>query len=142
MEAVHCDKTSEQELGYNCVAHAADPGNTERWWQPVPGPPHTYWPPGVPDDSLHPDTFEAAFSSLGYQPCPDGSLESGWEKVAIFVGDGGLFSHVARQLENGLWTSKLGPFEDISHPLYELEGPEPAYGTVDRFMRRERARTP
>lgn len=50
-------------------------------------------------------------------------------------------SHVARQLPDGRWTSKLGPDEDIEHnDLHALEGDVGVYplcyGVVIRFMRR------
>ncbi|MCY7407984.1 MAG: hypothetical protein LH631_11575, partial [Alkalinema sp. CAN_BIN05] len=41
--------------------------------------------------------------------------------------------HVARQLPNGLWTSKLGRLEDIEHELDGLSGD--LYGTVQKFMK-------
>jgi hypothetical protein len=50
-----------------------------------------------------------------YQVCSDGGLEPGVEKVAIYVDDFGIPQHVARQLPDGTWTSKLGKGEDIGH---------------------------
>ena len=42
---------------------------------------------------------------------------------------------MARQLENGQWTSKLGNDIDITHPTVEaLEDGE--YGTAVQYMRR------
>ena len=82
------------------------------------------------------DAFLAGFSALGYEPCADGILEDGFEKVAIYQ----LLSqvtHMARQLSTGRWTSKIGDFEDIEHSNpSELEGDE--YGTVVQYMRRSR----
>ena len=45
--------------------------------------------------------------------------------------------HVARQLESGLWTSKLGLSVDISHSLHDLEGD--TYGEVAALLCRARA---
>jgi len=42
-------------------------------------------------------------------------LKPGIEKVAIYVTDDGSPEHVARQLESGDWTSKIGSREDIRH---------------------------
>ena len=65
------------------------------------------------------------------------------EKLAIY-GDEHGFTHVARQLENGRWTSKLGEQWDIEHELEAVAGQESAwpayrYGSVVAFMSRPRA---
>jgi hypothetical protein len=57
----------------------------------------------------------------------DDSLESQYEKVALFAKDGRV-THAARQLPSGRWTSKLGSDVDIEHELYAIEGE--VYGTV------------
>jgi hypothetical protein len=45
--------------------------------------------------------------------------------------------HLAKQLDSGGWTSKLGKDEDIWHDNLEaLEGP--AYGTVGKIFRKPR----
>ena len=78
--------------------------------------------------------FIAAFGSLNYEPCPDGALENGYEKVAIYQSPPGV-QHMTRQLPNGRWTSKLGRGEDIEHATTtELEGS--LYGMVVQYMRR------
>jgi hypothetical protein len=75
------------------------------------------------------------FKTVGdYVPCDHGELEAGFEKIAIYVGADSEVKHAARQLPSGLWTSKLGDFEDIEHPLFVLEGG--AYGWVKRFLKR------
>ena len=79
--------------------------------------------------------FVTAFSTLGYEPCADGKLEEGFEKVAVYQLPTGV-QHMARQLQTGRWTSKLGQLQDIEHDTpTELEGEE--YGTVVQYMRRE-----
>jgi hypothetical protein len=42
-------------------------------------------------------------------------LQANIEKIAIYVNQLGVPSHAARQLPNGLWTSKLGSNVDIEH---------------------------
>ncbi len=79
--------------------------------------------------------FVQAFATAGFVPCPDGSLETGWEKAAIFATDEGP-THAARQLDTGHWTSKLGPDDDIEHTLLGLVSL--TYGTVVQFLRRPR----
>jgi hypothetical protein len=126
--------TSPQTNHYNCIAWAA--GETFRRWWPVVNDWGWYWPPDIPRvDTV--DAFVAAFAGLGYAPCDDSVLEAGYEKVALYVDLGGTPTHMARQLESGRWTSKLGRQEDIEHDtLSVLEGP--AYGRVALYLRRAR----
>ena len=91
-----------------------------------------FWPAGVPR-RLTIEAFVEAYALLGYAKCGDGSLEPGFEKIAIY--SKGLPTHAARQLSDGRWTSKLGQSEDISHDAVEtVEGP--LYGTVEVYMKR------
>jgi hypothetical protein len=76
----------------------------------------------------------AAFASLGYQSCSHGLLEPSVEKIALFADGAGTPTHAARQLSSGMWTSKLGQSEDISHVINGLDGP--VYGAVAAFMAR------
>ncbi len=120
--------TSEATEAYNCVAWAA--GGTSGWWEPAD---ECFWPAAVPQV----DSFEAyvqVFTSLGYLTGATESLEEGFEKVALFKDEAGDFTHAARQLPSGKWTSKLGEFEDIEHELRDLEGDE--YGTVALILKR------
>lgn len=105
--------TSPASWEYNCIAWAA--GVTDAWWWPVPG---RFWPSEVPrEESLA--AFHAAFATLGYGPCLHAEREPGREKLVLYaVGD--TPTHAARQLTNGLWTSKLGPSLDIEHTTPEV----------------------
>ncbi|MDT7777668.1 MAG: hypothetical protein QOC99_180 [Acidobacteriota bacterium] len=124
---------------YNCIAHAArDP--KRKWW-PVPeGSTDAYWPTATRRRTAR--AFIRAFQTLGYEPCDNGELEAGYEKVAIYVSDKATPenpldspTHMARQLPCGKWTSKLGGKEDIVHDsLDSLAGKE--YGRVHSFMKR------
>ena len=77
--------------------------------------------------------FQAAFETIGYSITADGALEGGYEKVAFFA-VGTTPTHAARQLPSGLWSSKLGQLEDISHHLEGVESTK--YGSVAFYMRR------
>jgi hypothetical protein len=122
--------TSPLEIDYNCVAWAAD-DTTRCWW---PDARH-YWPPGLPkEDTL--DAMERGFELLGYTRCAEANFEPGFEKVAFFADADGRPKHAARQLPNGMWTSKLGGWEDIEHELHGLSGVH--YGRVARLMKRPR----
>ncbi|HJT77779.1 MAG TPA: hypothetical protein VJ739_11310 [Gemmataceae bacterium] len=120
--------TSAANPAYNCVAWAA--GDTEHWWQPG-----VFWPGEVGEDDQGPRALEQAFLSLGYEDCAlDPALEAGFEKVALY-GAGLFYTHAARQLPSGKWTSKLGGAEDIEHdtPADVAGG---VYGEVVQIMRR------
>jgi hypothetical protein len=123
--------TSPATTDYNCVAWAA--GETERWWEPG-----VHWP--VPAETYGPEVLELAFRSLGYEPCADGSPEPGFEKVALYAA-GAFYTHAARQLPSGKWTSKLGRLEDIEHDQAD-DVAGGVYGEVLRFMRRPLASPP
>jgi len=75
-----------------------------------------------------------AFRSLGYEECEDGALEEGCEKLAL-DGSAMTYTHAARQLSGGKWTSKLEQLEDITHTTTEaIEGGD--YGEVVQYMKR------
>jgi hypothetical protein len=122
--------TSAADRKYNCVAWAA--GDVQQWWWPDPGG-VGFWPPAA----LRLETVAALqqlFELLGYSAGSDEGLEAQVEKVAIFSTAQGSPTHMARQLANGRWTSKLGEREDIEHALRDLEGAE--YGVVVLIMKR------
>jgi len=123
--------TSEQTRLYNCIAFAA--GEIYRWWWPIIG---AYWPKQAPRQNTI-ESFIIAFGTLGYLICNDGTLESGFEKVAIYAKNG-VPKHMARQLPSGMWTSKCGILEDIEHETLEaLDGfDELGYGQVVKFLKR------
>lgn len=124
--------TSEPDDCYNCIAYAA--GENHRWWTYITGEGY-YWPEHASRTPAIASLVEV-FAGLGYEICPDVGAEDGYEKVALYrIGD--RWSHAARQLPNGMWSSKLGPDEDISHATPEsLAGA--SYGTVHCIMRRRK----
>lgn len=123
--------TSAETDEYNCIAWAY--GVVTQWfWPNVEG---GTWPPGIPNEATL-EAFVALFASIDYESCDDGSLESNYEKVAIYA-NAGAPTHAARQLESGLWTSKIGTLEDIEHQKPENVEDRP-YGHVVQFMRRPR----
>lgn len=114
-------------MGYNCIAWSA--GDTEPWWQPG-----NYWPVETLPDDHGIGALERAFKALGYEECPDGSLEPDFQKVALY-GGGFMYTHSARQLPDGKWTSKLGKAEDIDHDTPD-DVAGGLYGEVVEFMKR------
>jgi hypothetical protein len=124
--------TSPKSKSYNCIAHAL--GDESRWWWPDIANIEAFWPADVPRvETL--EAFRAAFATLGFAECTGADFEAGFERVAIFAIKGSP-THAARQLPDGLWTSKLGELEDIEHELHGLEGE--AYGGVALLMKRPR----
>lgn len=126
-------KSSEIDDGYNCIAFAVH--DTRQYWDPnIIGLRGYYWPPGVPrDDNMA--SWIKVFEIHAFRVCEHGELEPGLEKIAIYADENQVPTHVARQLNDGTWTSKLGPYEDIEHrSLRALESY--AYGNVAVFMKR------
>lgn len=129
-------QTSPKDDCYNCIAWAA--GDTDHHWWPTPVPTNgVYWPV-EPEETQ--EGFVRAFRTLGYEPCGDGQLEEGIEKLVLYVDPQGVPTHMARQLESGKWSSKMGILlEDIEHPTPdELCGP--AYGRIALFLARPKYR--
>jgi hypothetical protein len=128
LKGAHYDCTSPEDINYNCIAWAA--GEQDVWlW---PRSPDTHWPDGLPDEETL-SAFIALFRSYGYEVCESGELEEGIEKIAIFAHQGKP-THAARQLPDGLWTSKCGRSKDISHELRGVSGTH--YGEPKVYMSR------
>jgi hypothetical protein len=119
--------TSPAAVDYNCVAWAV--GDSGNWWQPG-----VFWPIASPEPEYGIDALEAAFRALGFEPCDDPGPEPGFEKVALYANNL-LYTHAARQLSGGKWTSKLGKAEDIEHDTPDVVSGG-LYGEVVAIMRR------
>ena len=118
--------TSEEDDAYNCVAWAA--GYNDGWWSHAEG---YQW---IGERGASVQSLILLFNTLGYAECDSDDLESDYEKVVLYAIDGN-WTHVARQLSNGRWTSKLGMYEDIEHANpADLSGD--LYGDVHCIMRR------
>jgi hypothetical protein len=140
LDDVCCTVTSKATTQYNCIAWAA--GDVlNNWWPDEMD--IGFWPARVSREETLP-AFVQAYETLGYKLCLDDSLQEGHEKVAIFgIGPEGSETptHAALQLKSGEWTSKLGPFEDISHKsVHDVRGP--VYGRVLCYMIRRRPTAP
>ena len=125
------NRTSLPTISYNCVAWAF--GDQTKWWEPDPFGMFS-WP--CPDRQYTIQSYEALAKSQGYNRCADHNLESGYEKIAIFA-LGQQPTHIARQLDTGKWTSKLGDLDDITHALQGVEGAR--YGKSVRIMKRPKS---
>ena len=119
---------------YNCIAYAA--GDARIYWWPL-GEARSgdvYWPDDAPNEETL-EAFEAAFASLGYEPCDSDEFEEEYEKIALYA-DQNVPTHATRQdPTTGNWVSKLGDHVDIWHQRVDsLEGE--LYGNVCRYMKR------
>jgi hypothetical protein len=84
--------------------------------------------------------FIQAYGTKGYSLCYNNSLEEGLEKIALFgkeINGIPTPTHAALQLASGVWTSKLGPFEDIEHPSVDAVN-GPVYGSIVCYLSRPR----
>jgi hypothetical protein len=128
--------TSPEDADYNCIAWAF--GRKDRWLWPdedVDGV--EVWPQNSKGDvSIR--TFIEAYKLQGYEVCDSDELETDMEKVALYAyPDTDECTHAARQLTDGMWTSKLGPSFDICHSSpYTIQGR--LYGMVVCILRRVR----
>lgn len=123
---------AQPSIQYNCIAYAV--GDVSEWWDYVEE--DHYWP----DYAARSDSIEIlveVFAGLGFEQCQDSSLESGYEKVALYE-DRGVFQHAALQTPTGRWRSKMG-----KGPVIEHRSPESLsdgmYGSPTIYMRRQRA---
>ena len=123
--------TSPLDVGYNCFAWAA--GDPENVWQPDPNAKYYVWFTDSRAETL--ENFIANYAAVGFTEKTDGSLEEGFEKIALYVDKNGIPQHAARQKGNGAWTSKLGILEDIEHTSLECLECE-TYGSVQVILRR------
>ena len=102
--------TSPRDSGYNCIAWAAQ--DLTRWWSHAVG---YYWPV---ERSPKIGSLIKVFEFLGYHQ--DLTLiETNVDKVALFAKNGN-WTHAARLLPSGKWTSKCGLFEDLEHDSLEI----------------------
>lgn len=127
--------TSQDTIDYNCIAWAVE--EDEEWWWPD-NQEQYYWPINVPREETI-NAFIKAFQTIGYEvdDSLNVNLENEFQKIAIYARKlDKKPTHVARQLNNGKWTSKLGQYEDIEHNKLEgLIGEK--YGEVTCIMKRK-----
>ncbi len=128
--------TSRYTRKYNCAAWVV--GHSDKpWWPRFCDQLYDKdyrWIKGAPEEDTV-EAFTKGFNILGYAICQSSDLEHGFEKVAIYAKNRRP-KHVALQLPDGKWTSKLGDDVDISHEIWALDGP--LYGRVEVVMRRRR----
>ena len=116
-------------IAYNCIAFAADV-KTEWWWPDKAG--IGKWPIAKREETV--ECFIEAYQTKNYEVCSTGDVEPGFEKIVIYALNGKP-THAAKQLPDGTWASKLGPWEDIEHKTTKAVE-EYVYGKAHQYMRR------
>lgn len=127
--------TSPCTRNYNCISWANECDNVWTW------PPifdeledDEYWPSILPNDTKI-ETFVKFFMHEGFSVCTEDESHQQNTIICLYEKDGEC-THAARKLPSGMWTSKLGPLNDIQHSTpHSLEGE--FYGKVFCYMKRE-----
>lgn len=142
-------KTSDYDETYNCVAWAfREEGNL---W---PYPFEPIWPVVLPEpvgENYELRAFQELFSERGWTADASNRLETGFDKIALFVRrDGEVIvpTHVARMVleddygpgTSGLWSSKIGTDIDALHLLEDFVGVE-RYGEIYTIFAKPMIRT-
>jgi hypothetical protein len=126
----NCRRSSAPTFEYNCLAWSVHRQDVWMW----PDEREQFaWPIGmVRGDTLA--NLRSFFERIGFSVCFSEHLEPGFEKIAIY-GQNDIPEHVARQLPNGTWTSKLSGGIDVEHDtLNVLEHGK--YGVVRTIMQK------
>lgn len=123
--------TSPPTSHYNCIAWAY--GDNTKWFWPDSQKIY-FWPNDIPRVETI-EAFIKLFENIGYSVCENGEIEREYHKIAIYQKNN-IPTHAARQLENGLWTSKLGEHFDVTHSISSMS--DGFYGNVGVFMKRKK----
>jgi hypothetical protein len=123
--------TSPAVDGYNCIAWAV--GDVVRWWEPG-----YFWPVPVIGPKYALANLVRAYESVGFTGCNADQADASAELVALYSDGNDRYTHAARRLPSGKWTSKLGQWEDIEHDTPD-DVAGGAYGEVVGYMSRPRA---
>lgn len=133
----------EPTTQYNCISAAFD-DNEKPWW---PAPPQGrspysdfYWPEDAQRDTYG-ESFDALLvdkaGAVVFSKDEEPPYAKGYQKLALFESDWGEPTHLARQLPNGQWLSKVGRNGLILHSLENME--HGTYGDVSKFYRLKNA---
>lgn len=134
--------SSPKDLCYNCVAWSL--GIDTHWVEPyldygLAVAPWAVWP-NKDDRGSSIEIYVKMFRGEGFVKAAKANLEPGFDKIVIYWDEATKsFTHVARQMDNGQWWSKLGRESDVKHKSPDTLGPtgSPAgYGKVWGYMKR------
>jgi hypothetical protein len=127
-------RASKATARYNCLAFAN--GDSRHFWESGKPGGRYYWPSGIPDNLAG---WMEIFTAQGYEPTDSREVESGFEKVAIYIDLEDMEPGPVAMSDGRVWKSKLGRREDIEHASLELlEGDQHwEYGIVDTILKKK-----
>ncbi len=120
--------TSPKTSEYNCLAWALD--DNTKWYE---SDDDYYWFNGIARNNTL-NTIQAIFENLGFQRTDNIEFQLGIERIALFSKDNDECLHLASQIDNDKWTSKLGSSYDVIHSLKSIENG--IYGKAVVFLER------
>ncbi|MBI4648181.1 MAG: hypothetical protein HY738_16760 [Bacteroidia bacterium] len=121
--------SSPKTCKYNCLAWAMN--DNTKWWDYEDD---YYWVAGIEKNGKL-KTFIKLLECFNYKKTNTASYESGYDKIALFSKDKIECTHLAKQLKEEIWTSKLGSSYDVLHTLKGIENG--IYGDVKIIMKRK-----
>jgi hypothetical protein len=117
--------TSPSDPTYNCIAWAMK--DATHWWEPT-----VFWPAETGDDPYSVESLVGLLVAHGFRPS-DRPDDRPVEWLAVYGLADRSYTHAARRLPTGRWTSKLGTWEDIEHDTPDaIAGGE--YGEVAAYL--------
>lgn len=126
---------SPSTIDYNCIAWAVEITDKSFWPEPTPYSSQE-WPKDIPfEETL--EAFIKFYESFDFEKCDNGEYDEAYLKIAIYTKNE-IPQHAARQLNENMWTSKLGPSNDVRHTLKSMSNGY--YGNVAQFMRKKISR--
>lgn len=120
---------------YNCIGYAI--GDTNKPWWPRGGEGgFYYWPETEKDaEKYSVSTFDHLLMTTGHGSITDSEKpEEGYVKLALFT-EGDKPTHLARQLADGEWSSKVGAGPLIRHGFDIHEMDNGVYGNVAKIYK-------
>ncbi len=128
LSTANAELASKPDPYYNCAAFVVNVTN-KKWWPG--GFDGYYWPINASNTTADiKRTFEELY---GWKSCANGNFERRYEKVVIFENNG-VPTHLAKQIRDGRWVSKIGRWDDIKHTLEAVGGGD--YGQPAVFLRK------
>jgi len=122
---------SDVDPKYNCVAWVL--GITNRFIDPDS---ELTWPVEL-EKNYSIETYVSYFKKQGFRICSDDKYDDNIIKIALYADEHGDFAHVAIQVNEKIWWSKMGRLDDIQHKtLNSLAATKQCgdYGNVYAYM--------
>ena len=125
--------TSDSTPAYNCIGWALGMNDV---WVGLYHPTNyawTWWPESVPCNENR-DSLISLFEYFGFCQCEDSTIETDYDKVALYADEEG-WTHAARVIGDNILHSKIGTAWDIHHSGGNtFDNTE--YGSIYAYMKR------